>query len=142
MVDISEKPIVSRSAEAMGRIYLGKETIEAIKGGKVKKGDPIAVAEIASIQAAKKTSELIPMCHQISLTSIESLFEVRSDYVEVKCKVTADYKTGVEMEALTGASMALLTVWDMVKYLEKNQEGQYPTTKISDIVVTEKVKGK
>ena len=141
MVDISEKEIVPRKAEATGRIILKKETVAAIRSGKVKKGDPLAVAEIACIQAVKKTPELIPMCHNIPLDNVDAQFVMDDDSVEVRCSVTATYRTGVEMEALTGVSVGLLTIWDMVKYLEKDQQGQYPSTKITDVIVTEKRKG-
>jgi cyclic pyranopterin phosphate synthase len=141
MVDITGKDTVPRTAEAIGRIILRKDTIDAIKSGKVKKGDPLAVAEIACILAVKKTPELIPMCHNIPIGSVDADFILGEDWVEASCKVTAIYKTGVEMEALTGVSVALLTIWDMVKYLEKNKEGQYPSAKITDIIVREKRKG-
>jgi cyclic pyranopterin phosphate synthase len=141
MVDILEKEVVPRSAEAIGRITLLKETIKVISEGKVKKGDPLAVAEIACIQAVKRTSDLIPMCHNIPIDAVNAKFDVGDDYVEVRCRVSTIYKTGVEMEALMGVSIALLTVWDMVKYLEKDEDGQYPSTKISDIRVIEKRKG-
>jgi cyclic pyranopterin phosphate synthase len=141
MVDISEKEIVPRKAEARGRIILKRETVAAIRSGKVKKGDPLAVAEIACIQAVKKTPDLIPMCHNIPLGNVGAHFIMNDDSVEVRCSVTATYRTGVEMEALTGVSVGLLTIWDMVKYLEKNEQGQYPSTKITDVIVTEKRKG-
>jgi len=141
MVDISEKEIVPRKAEATGRIILKRETVAAIRSGKVKKGDPLAVAEISCIQAVKKTPDLIPMCHNIPLDNVDAHFTVNDDSVEVRCSVTAMYRTGVEMEALTGVSVGLLTIWDMVKYLEKDEHGQYPSTKITDVVVTEKRKG-
>lgn len=141
MVDISDKEVVHREAEAVGKIRLKKETIDAIKGRRVKKGDPLSAAEIACIQAVKKTPELLPFCHPIPVTSINAEFNIEEEYVEVKCRVTADYKTGVEMEALTGTTAALLTIWDMVKYLEKNEAGQYPSTVVTDIRVTEKRKG-
>jgi cyclic pyranopterin phosphate synthase len=142
MVDIADKESVPRIAEAVGRITLKKETVEAIKAGKVKKGDPLAVAEVASIQAVKRTPDLIPMCHQIPITSVDASFTLGDDYVEARCIVKAVYKTGVEMEALTGVSVALLNVWDMVKYLEKDEVGQYPSTRITDIRVVEKRKGR
>lgn len=142
MIDIADKASVPRTAEAVGRIILNKGTIEAIKSGKVNKGDPLAIAEVACIQAVKRTPELIPMCHQIPLSSVNASFTIGSDYVEVRCRVSAVYKTGVEMEALTGVSVALLNIWDMIKYLEKDEEGQYPTTRITEIRVVEKRKGK
>ena len=141
MVDITGKEDVPRTAKAFGRILLKKETIKAIKVGEVKKGDPLAVAEVACIQAVKKTSDLIPMCHNIPIGSVNAEFTVGDDYIEASCNVTTTYKTGVEMEALTGVSIALLTIWDMVKYIEKDEAGQYPSTRITDISVTEKRKG-
>jgi len=141
MVDVSEKQIVHRTAVAAGKIILRRETIEAIRSGLVKKGDPFPIAEVAGILAAKKVSELIPLCHPIPLTKVDVSFGVAEEYVEARCSVTADYKTGVEMEALTGVTVALLTIWDMVKYLEKDEGGQYPMTRIMDIQVVEKRKG-
>ncbi len=141
MVDITGKEAVPRVAEAAGRITLKKETIAAIRAGKVKKGDPLAAAEIACIQAVKRTPDLIPMCHNVPIGSVNASFIVGEDHVEARCRVSATYKTGVEMEALTGVSVALLTVWDMVKYMEKDEGGQYPSTRITDIRVVEKRKG-
>ncbi|KYH36164.1 MAG: molybdenum cofactor biosynthesis protein MoaC [Candidatus Bathyarchaeota archaeon B23] len=141
MVDISPKAVVHREAEAVGRIILRPETLKAVREGAVKKGDPLTVAEVASIQAVKRTAELIPLCHPIPVTSIQLHFTVGEDHIEVRCRVVADYKTGVEMEALTGVAVALLTIWDMVKYLEKDERGQYPHTRIAEIKVVEKLKG-
>ncbi len=140
MIDVSKKDIVHREAEAEGRIYLKIDTIKAIKEGRVKKGDPLAAAEISCILAVKKTPELIPLCHPIPLTSIDVNFDYEESSLRVWCRVTADYKTGVEMEALTGVTTGLLTVWDMVKYLEKDERGQYPSTSISEVRVIEKRK--
>ncbi len=141
MVDITEKPVVYREATARGFIRLRKETIEAIREGKVPKGDVLNVARTAAIQAVKRTWDLLPLCHPIPITSVSVDFNVREDGVEVTVTVKATSKTGVEMEALTGASIALLTVWDMVKALEKDEEGQYPYTSIQEIKVVEKIKG-
>lgn len=141
MVDISKKNVVPRTAEAIGRIVLKKQTVRAIRSGKVKKGDPLAAAEIACIQAVKRTPDLIPLCHNIPIGSVNADFTVGETWVEARCRVTAIYKTGVEMEALTGVSIGLLTIWDMVKYLEKDKEGKYPSTMIAEIRVTEKRKG-
>ncbi len=141
MIDVSKKDIVHREAEAEGRIYLKIDTIKAIKEGRVKKGNPLAAAEISCILAVKKTPELIPLCHPIPLTSIDVNFDFEESSLRVWCRVTADYKTGVEMEALTGVTTGLLTVWDMVKYLEKDERGQYPSTSISEVRVIEKRKG-
>ena len=107
----------------------------------VEKGDPLSTAEIACILAVKKTPELLPLCHPIPITSAKAEFQLADDHIEARCRVEADYKTGVEMEALTGVSIALLTIWDMVKYLEKDEEGQYPSTIITGVKVVEKRKG-
>ena len=141
MVDISDKAITHRAAEAVGKIRLRKETMKAIREGRIEKGDPLTVAEVACVLAAKKTPEIIPLCHQLPLTSVNAEFTLGDDHVEARCRVEADYRTGVEMEALTGVSAALLTIWDMVKYLEKDERGQYPATSITDIRVVEKRKG-
>ena len=140
MIDVSKKSVVHREAEAEGRIYLKKDTIKAIKEGRIKKGNPLAAAEISCILAVKKTPELIPLCHPIPLTSINVGFDIEESSLRIWCRVTADYKTGVEMEALTGVTAGLLTVWDMVKYLEKDEGGQYPSTFISEVRVIEKRK--
>jgi cyclic pyranopterin phosphate synthase len=141
MIDISNKNIQHREAVATGKIVLREQTIAAIKNGKIEKGDPLRVAEIAGILAVKKTSEIIPLCHPIPLTSIETSFEINDEFIKAVCKVTADYKTGVEMEAICGVTTSLLTIWDMVKYLEKDKNGQYPDTAITDVRVIEKRKG-
>ena len=141
MVDISEKEVAHRTAEAVGRIKLRKETIAAIRKGEVKKGDPLVVAEVACVLAAKRTPEIVPLCHPLPITSVDAEFTLGDVFIEARCRVSADYKTGVEMEALTGVTAALLTIWDMVKYLEKDEAGQYPTTAITDVRVTEKRKG-
>jgi cyclic pyranopterin phosphate synthase len=140
MVDISEKDDVYRTAIAEGFIRLKKETIEAIKKREIAKGNVIAIANIAGVMAVKKTAELIPLCHQIPLTSINFDFEIRDDGVRVICNVKSIGKTGVEMEALTGVSIALLTIWDMVKSIEKDEAGNYPWTQIEKIRVVKKSK--
>lgn len=140
MVEVGQKGIVFRRAIAKGRIKLKPETIKLIQEGKTKKGNVIASAQIAGILAVKRTWELIPLCHPIPLTGIDINFEFGEDYIEATCEVRAYYKTGVEMEALTGVSVALLTIWDMVKAVEKDENGQYPFTKIENIRVIEKVK--
>lgn len=140
MVDVSEKPVVLRRAQAAGKIFLSPKTLEEIKGGRIKKGNPLQVAEIAAMNAAKQTHVLIPHCHQIPLDTVRVDFDVRSDSIEAVCYVSAQARTGVEMEALVGVSVALNTLWDMVKYLEKDDQGQYPFTKITDIRVLKKEK--
>ncbi|MGD2126506.1 MAG: cyclic pyranopterin monophosphate synthase MoaC [Desulfobacteraceae bacterium] len=140
MVDVTEKPVVIREAEAAGRILLLPGTIQEIKKGRIKKGDPLQVAEVAAMNAAKQTHLLIPHCHQIPLDTVGVGFRVLPDSIEATCRVKAQARTGVEMEALVGVSTALNTLWDMVKYLEKDAQGQYPSTRITDIRVLRKVK--
>jgi molybdenum cofactor biosynthesis protein B len=140
MIDISDKPVVFRKASAVGKITLKPETIETIKKGGIRKGDPLEAAKLAAIAAAKKTPELLTFCHPIPIDSVEVEFNVGKDSIEAKVTASAWAKTGVEMEALVGVTNALNTIWDMTKYLEKDKAGQYPTTRISDISVTEKVK--
>jgi len=140
MIDVGTKPVVLREAEAEGTIRLRAETIEAIRSGDVRKGDPLVVAEVAAIQAAKQTSLLIPHCHQLALDTVDAGFTVRSEGVTASCRVRAQARTGVEMEALVGVTAALNTIWDMVKYLEKDEAGQYPHTRIEDIRVVSKKK--
>jgi len=140
MVDITEKAIVRRQAEAGGRIFLSPDTIEKIRTHQIKKGDPLLVAEVAAMNAAKQTHLLIPHCHQIPLDIVKVTFEVSKETIEVRCLVRAQARTGVEMEALVGVSIALNTLWDMVKYLEKDEMGQYPGTRITDIRVIKKEK--
>jgi len=140
MADVSGKKIVHRFAEARGEVLLRPETIAEIQRGTTKKGNVIAVSEIAGIMAAKRTSEIIPLCHQVPLSSVQISFEFDDDRIHSCCKVEATYVTGVEMEALVGVTTALLSVWDMVKYLEKDENGQYPTARMENIRVTIKKK--
>ena len=141
MVDITDKPPVFRKATACGTIRLKAATIDAIKSGKVKKGDALATARLAAILAVKDTPRLIPMCHPLLITGLDVNFEITENRVRASVTVTSEGKTGVEMEALTGVSAALLNVWDMVKYLEKDETGNYPETVIEEIRVVEKRKG-
>lgn len=141
MVDVSEKKVVLRTADAIGEIILHPDTITAIREGKIKKGNVFAVSKTAGIMAAKRTAEIIPLCHQIPLSSVEVFFNFVEDRIQATCRVNAHYVTGVEMESLVGVTSSLLSVWDMVKYLEKDEEGQYPTTRLENIRVTMKKKG-
>jgi len=141
MVDVTEKPIIKRSAVTSGRLYLSSTTINEIKAGKIKKGDPLLIAEVAGMNAAKQTHLLVPHCHQIPLDMVKVDFEVNDDSIDATCKVSAQARTGVEMEALIGVSIALNTILDTVKYIEKDPEGQYPSTRITDIKVVFKKKG-
>ena len=111
-----------------------------IQNEEIKKGNVLTTAQIAGIQAVKNTSSIIPLCHPLALTGIELDFEVKENEIIARCAVNTLGKTGVEMEAITGVSVALLTVWDMVKAVEKDEDGQYPDTRISDIKVIKKEK--
>jgi cyclic pyranopterin monophosphate synthase len=141
MVDVSGKPEVTREASASGTIKLKPETITLIKTGKIAKGDPLYTAKIAGILAAKKCSELVPLCHPLPLTKVEVDTKlVDAETVEILALVKTRAQTGVEMEALTAVSVALLTIWDMTKQYEKDAAGQYPSTAITDIHVVKKTK--
>lgn len=140
IVDISSKDIVLREATAEGFIILKSTTIEKIKKREIEKGDVITVAKTAGILAAKRTHELIPMCHPIPIEFVNVDVKIEDEGIRVHTTVKAHYKTGVEMEALTATSIALLTIWDMVKKYEKDEKGQYPTTAIKEIKVLNKVK--
>lgn len=141
MIDVSEKKVVPRKAVAEGSIVLKKGTIEAIHEGTVVKGNVLTAAKLAGIKGVKDTSNLIPLCHPIPVTHASVDLDIKEDRIVCRCEVRADYKTGVEMEALVGASIALLTIWDMVKYLEKDERGQYPHTAITNMRVVRKEKG-
>lgn len=141
MIDIGEKKKVPREAEAVGTIDLREETLEKVRQNEIKKGEPLDVAEISAIQAVKNTPDTIPHCHPIPIEGIDISLTLKDNRIKVKCRVKAVYKTGVEMEALNGVTAALLTIWDMVKYLEKDVDGQYPETEIKSVKVTEKKKG-
>ncbi len=126
MVDVGNKPVQQRTAVAQGMIFLQSETIRLIREDQIKKGDVLTVAEIAGIQAAKRTSELIPMCHplQITTASVKTKIIEQSDQQGVMATATVQCQgqTGVEMEALTAVSTALLTVYDMCKAVDKHME--------------------
>ncbi len=122
MVDVGNKPIQNRQAMAKGMIALSKETIDQIEQNNMKKGDVLTVAEIAGIQAAKQTANLIPLCHTLLLTKVDVKAKLTEDGVEVNSLVRCQGQTGVEMEALTGVSVALLTIYDMCKAVDKQME--------------------
>lgn len=140
MVEVGDKPIQKRTAQARGEIYLTRKTLKLIENAEIEKGNVLTTAQIAAITAVKKTHHLIPLCHALKITGVDVEFKVREDSIEVTVSVRSEGKTGVEMEALTGASVALLTIWDMVKSVEKDADGQYPSTRISDIRVVKKEK--
>ena len=141
MIDITDKNTVKREAMASGTIKLNKETIKLIRVKQVKKGDVIETAKIAGTIAVKNTSGMIPYCHPVPVMSIDFNFEVEDSKIVVTCRVKAIYRTGVEMEAINGVQVALLTIWDMVKYLEKDETGNYPDTYIGNVAVVYKRKG-
>ena len=124
MVDISKKTETAREAIAEGRISMNQECFDQLKAGNIGKGDVLGVARIAGIMGAKKTSELIPLCHLLSLTKAEIDFELEEETCSVRtiCTVRTTGKTGVEMEALTGVQIALLTIYDMCKAVDKGME--------------------
>lgn len=141
MVDISGKAEVFREATATGEIQLKPETVDLIREEKIAKGNPLYTAKIAGVLAAKKTSELVPLCHPLPLTSVNVEAKImEKTVVAVTATVKTKAKTGVEMEALTAVSVGLLTVWDMVKQYEKDAAGQYPKTAIENIHVVKKMK--
>ena len=121
MVDVSEKEVTHRIATACGKIMVSQEILASIKENTNKKGDVLAVARVAGIMAAKRTSELIPLCHLLMLTKCTVDFTINEEekYIEATCTVKTDGKTGVEMEALTGVQIALLTIYDMCKAIDK-----------------------
>ena len=137
MVDISDKSITKRVAKAIGFIQMNKKTLSLLNSGQHKKGDVLTVAKIAGIQAAKKTYDLIPLCHQIELTNIDIKFYIdkKNNLVECAVKAVCMGKTGVEMEALTATTISLLTVYDMCKAVDKEM-------RIFDIKLSEKHGGK
>ena len=141
MVDISGKGDVVREAVASGKIYLRPATLTAIREGTVVKGNVLATARVAATLSVKNTPNLIPMCHSIPVSSVAVDFTEGDGFIEALVRVKCFGKTGVEMEALVGVSVALLTVWDMVKSAEKDADGQYPVTCIQEIRVMEKHKG-
>ena len=137
MVDVTEKNVTQRQAIARGKIFVNKETYDRILQGNMAKGDVLAVARVAGIMATKKTSELIPMCHPLMLTKSQIDFEFNEEEKSITAisLVKLAGQTGVEMEALTGVNVALLTIYDMCKAIDKNMV-------ISDIHLVEKTGGK
>lgn len=135
MVEVGDKDITKRTATASGRIRMKPETIAMIKEGLIKKGDVLSVAQIAGIMGAKRTSDLIPMCHNIFLTGADISFNIQENFIELMTRVKTTGKTGVEMEALTAISVACLTIYDMCKAVDKDMI-------IEDIKLMEKTGGK
>lgn len=139
-IDVSSKPVVYREAKAEGRIKLKRETIKLIKEKKIEKGDPVSLASLSAINAAKLTSQLMILCHPLRIEKVEPEIKIEDNSIVVSVSVSTHEKTGVEMEALTAVSVALLNIWDAVKKYEKDKDGQYPETSIQDIHVVRKVK--
>jgi cyclic pyranopterin phosphate synthase len=137
MVYVGEKEDTDREAVASGKIFLSKKTFNRLKEGDLKKGDVLSTAQIAGIMGAKKTSEIIPMCHNIFITGVEMEFDLneKENSVEITARATTTGKTGIEMESLTAVSVAALTIYDMCKAVDKNMI-------ISDIKLAKKTGGK
>ena len=137
MVDVTEKAVTHRTAIAAGEIHMAPETLARIKAGTLTKGDVLAVAQVAGIQAAKHNWELIPMCHPLPITGIDIAFSLCDDpcMVEIRATVSCTGVTGVEMEALTAVSVAALTIYDMCKAVQKDM-------RITNIRLLEKLGGK
>ena len=135
MVDVSAKPKVRRSARAVGRIYLAAGTIRSIRENLIEKGDVLAAARIAGIAAAKRTAELIPLCHNIAVDWVDVQFEIQQDCIQITATAVCTDKTGIEMEALTAVSVAALTIYDMCKAVDRGMT-------ISEIRLVEKTGGK
>ncbi|MDV3294019.1 MAG: cyclic pyranopterin monophosphate synthase MoaC [Nitrososphaerales archaeon] len=141
-VDVSSKPVSLRKATATGVIRLKQATLKRIRRGGVEKGDPIALAGLTGVQAAKRTPEIVALCHPLRLDSTEVEAKIIPRGIQVTARVSAKERTGVEMEALTAVTVALLNIWDVVKQYEKDAKGQYPGTWIEGVRVTSKVKRK
>jgi cyclic pyranopterin phosphate synthase len=135
MVDVTAKPVTSRTAVAQALVRMSRGVVRKIRGLETPKGNPLEVARIAGIAAAKRTSELIPLCHPLPLTHVDVSTRLRENGVEIRSRVTATAQTGVEMEALVAVSVAALTIYDMCKALDKAIE-------ITDVVLVEKTGGK
>ncbi len=135
MVDVSAKDVTTRSATAKARVLADAATIAIIATGTAKKGDVLATARIAGIMAAKKTSELIPLCHPLMISKVSVDFTLAANHIDVEATVKVEGKTGVEMEALTACSIACLTIYDMLKAVDRSM-------KITDLRLVEKSGGK
>lgn len=135
MVDVSKKAVTSRSATAKGRVIAQVATVAMIVDGTAKKGDVLATARIAGIMAAKKTSDLIPLCHPLMISKVSIEFEISETHIDVEATVKVEGKTGVEMEALVACSTACLTIYDMLKAVDRGMQ-------ITNLRVSEKSGGK
>jgi cyclic pyranopterin phosphate synthase len=135
MVDVSAKEITIRRAVASGKVLLSRETLETLQTHSTPKGDPLEIARIAGIMAAKKTSDLIPLCHQINLSKVNVTAEIVEDGIAINAEARTNAQTGVEMEALTAVSIAALTIYDMLKAIQRD-------IRITDIHLESKTGGK
>lgn len=135
MVDVTEKSVTTRTAVARGRVIMSPETLDLVRNGTAKKGDVLAVAQLAGIMAAKRTADLIPLCHPLPLSKVSVLLETVADGVAIEATVKTTGRTGVEMEALTAVNIAALTVYDMLKAAQKDMQ-------ITDIRLVMKEGGK
>jgi len=124
MVDVGDKPVTARTATASGFVRMAAATVQAIRDHRTPKGDPLEVARLAGIMAAKRTAELIPLCHPLPLSHADVQLDVSDDGIKITATARTDGKTGVEMEALTAAAVAALTIYDMTKALDKSIEIQ------------------
>ncbi len=140
IVDIGDKPIVDRQAVATGMLVLSDASRHAIASGEVSKGDVQEASTIAAILAVKETPRMIPHCHPIPITGCDVDWDLGDEGLRCTVTVRASWRTGVEMEALAGVTAGLLCAWDMVKPIEKDLEGQYPSTRMEGIQVLEKRK--
>jgi cyclic pyranopterin phosphate synthase len=140
MVDVGDKPDTARRAVARGEIRLQESTVAAVRADETGKGDVLATARVGAVQAVKHTWETIPMCHQIPITNVETDFDIGERAITLSVAVETTGKTGCEMEALEGVTTGLNVVWDMVKSAEKDADGGYPATRVSDVEVVEKTK--
>jgi cyclic pyranopterin monophosphate synthase len=138
--DISEKPVIYREATATGSIILKEKTVDLVRKNKLEKGDVLTVAKTMAILAVKRTPDTIALCHPLKVEKTRVDTKLGKGRIDVTVTVSAHEKTGVEMEALAGVTAALLNIWDMTKGYEKDSGGQYPTTRIEDIHVVNKVK--
>jgi cyclic pyranopterin phosphate synthase len=141
IINIGGKPIVERRATARGRVVLQAASKMAIESNSIKKGNVLEASTVAALQAVKDTPRIIPHCHPIPLEGTEVSWHWNETSLWCTVSVSAHYKTGIEMEALTGVAAGLLCAFDMVKSLEKDEEGQYPVARITDLEVVEKFKG-
>ena len=140
IVNISDKKIVKRVATATGQLKLSQQSIDAINADQVKKGNVIEASTIAAIQAVKETPRIIPHCHPIPLEGCDVEWEITDNTLNCTVTVTANYKTGIEMEAITGVCAGLLCALDMVKSYEKDVNGQYPNSEIGEVKIISKYK--